>query len=83
MRTAAPKLLVMIAVSLMTSHVARAEISWESDLRTAHQKAAAENKLLLLHFYSDNCIWCDENNRNSWLGYISFRICIRLPNWWS
>ena len=59
MRTAAPKLLVMIAVSLMTSHVARAEISWESDLRTANQKAAAENKLLLLHFYSDNCIWCD------------------------
>jgi protein disulfide-isomerase len=59
MRTATPKLLVMIAVSLMTSHVARAEISWESDLRTAHQKAAAENKLLLLHFYSDNCIWCD------------------------
>ncbi len=59
MRTAVPKLLVMIAVSLMTSHVARAEISWESDLRTAHQKAATENKLLLLHFYSDNCIWCD------------------------
>ena len=59
MRTAAPKLIVMIAVSLMTSQVARAEISWESDLRTAHQKAAAENKLLLLHFYSDNCIWCD------------------------
>ncbi len=59
MRTAAPKLLVMMAVSLMTSHVAQAEISWESDLRTAHQKAVAENKLLLLHFYSDNCIWCD------------------------
>lgn len=59
MRTAAPKLLVMMAVSLMTSHVARAEISWESDLRTAHQKAVTQNKLLLLHFYSDNCIWCD------------------------
>lgn len=59
MRTAAPKLLVMIAFSLMTSHVAQAEISWESDLRTAHQRATAENKLLLLHFYSDNCIWCD------------------------
>jgi len=43
----------------MTSHVARAEISWESDLRTAHQKAVTQNKLLLLHFYSDNCIWCD------------------------
>jgi protein disulfide-isomerase len=43
----------------MTSQVAQAEISWESDLRTAHQKAAAQNKLLLLHFYSDNCIWCD------------------------
>lgn len=59
MRTAAPTLLVMIAVSLMTSHIAQAEIAWESDLRTAHQKATAENKLLLLHFYSDNCIWCD------------------------
>lgn len=59
MRTAAPQLLVMIAIWIMTSHVARAEIFWESDLRTAHQKAAAENKLLLLHFYSDNCIWCD------------------------
>lgn len=59
MRTAAPKLSVMMAVSLMISSVAQAEISWESDLRTAHEKAVAENKLLLIHFYSDNCIWCD------------------------
>ena len=41
MRTAAPQLLIMIAVWIMTSHVVRAEISWESDLRTAHQKAEA------------------------------------------
>ena len=50
MRTAAPKLSVMMAVSLMISSVAQAEISWESDLRTAHEKAVAENKLLLIHF---------------------------------
>lgn len=36
-----------------------AEISWESDLRAARDRAERENKLLLLHFYSDQCVWCD------------------------
>lgn len=34
-------------------------IQWESDLRAAHTRAQQENKHLLLHFYSDNCVWCD------------------------
>lgn len=34
-------------------------IQWESDLRAAHARAQQENKHLLLHFYSDNCVWCD------------------------
>jgi len=59
MRTAAPQLLVILAVSLLAPQVTQAEIAWESELRTAHAKASAEGKLLLLHFYSDNCIWCD------------------------
>ena len=59
MRTAAPQLMVILAVSLLTTNVAKAEIAWESDLRTAHARANTEGKLLLLHFYSDNCIWCE------------------------
>lgn len=34
-------------------------IQWESDLKNAHARAQQENKHLLLHFYSDNCVWCD------------------------
>ena len=59
MRTAAPSLLVTLAFSLVAAHVAHAEIVWEKNLRSAHTKAQAEGKLLLLHFYSDNCTWCD------------------------
>ena len=59
MRMATPKVLMITAILLVTAQIARAEITWESDLRTAHEKAVAEDKLLLLHFYSDNCIWCD------------------------
>ena len=28
------------------------------------------------------CIWCNENDRYSWLGYLPIRLCIWLPNWW-
>lgn len=59
MRTVTSHLLLSaIAISFSTS-VARAEIAWQDNLRAAHAKAQAENKLLLLHFYSDNCVWCD------------------------
>lgn len=43
----------------LSATAAQAEISWEANLRTAKEKAEQEGKLLLLHFYSDNCVWCD------------------------
>ncbi|MGV3485849.1 MAG: DUF255 domain-containing protein [Planctomycetaceae bacterium] len=36
-----------------------AEINWQTQLKTAHAQAQQEGKLLLLHFYDDNCVWCD------------------------
>lgn len=58
-----PKIAVLIIVSTIaccwSNRPAHAEISWEADLRTAHTKATQEGKLMLLHFYSDKCIWCD------------------------
>ena len=59
MRTVAPTFLVTLVLSLAAAHAAHAEIAWEKNLRSAHAKAQAEGKLLLLHFYSDNCTWCD------------------------
>lgn len=41
------------------SNVANADINWQTQLKTAHAQAQAEGKLLLLHFYDDNCVWCD------------------------
>ena len=34
-------------------------IAWQSNLRAAHAKAKQEGKLMLLHFYRDQCVWCD------------------------
>jgi protein disulfide-isomerase len=63
----AAKLVLVLATAMVpfVAPVARAQssggsgISWETDLRAAHAKAQQEGKLLLLHFYSDNCVWCD------------------------
>jgi protein disulfide-isomerase len=41
------------------SQQAYSQINWQSQLKTAHAQAQAEGKLLLLHFYDDNCVWCD------------------------
>jgi thioredoxin-related protein len=43
----------------LSATAARAEINWEANLRTAKEKAEQDGKLLLLHFYSDHCVWCD------------------------
>jgi len=52
--------LTLVATSLVCpTSTARAEIPWESDLRAARDRAEREGKLLLLHFYSDSCVWCD------------------------
>ncbi|MEM9587596.1 MAG: DUF255 domain-containing protein [Planctomycetota bacterium] len=53
---------VKLTLSLLmaaTASVASGEIPWQGNLRSAHAKAKSEGKLLLMHFYSDNCVWCD------------------------
>ncbi|WP_231615508.1 thioredoxin family protein [Novipirellula artificiosorum] len=44
---------------MISASTATADIQWQENLRAAHSAAQAENKLLLLHFYSDDCVWCD------------------------
>ena len=65
MRTAIhPRISVVAAMAFVASTLgyansASAEIAWQDNLRTAHAQAKAEGKLLLLHFYSDDCVWCE------------------------
>lgn len=59
MRTVTLSMLFSAVIAATASSFATAEIAWNENLRSAHAKAQAENKLLLLHFYSDNCVWCD------------------------
>lgn len=35
------------------------DIQWRSDLEVARSEARQTGKLLLMHFYSDQCVWCD------------------------
>ncbi|WP_233148268.1 thioredoxin family protein [Rhodopirellula sp. MGV] len=49
----------MLATTLVGSSPCSAQIAWEGKLRDAHDKAKQQNKLMLLHFYTDNCIYCD------------------------
>ncbi len=51
--------LPLLAVSTQPT-MALAEIAWQDNLRTAHAQAKQEGKHLLLHFYTDNCVWCDK-----------------------
>ena len=67
MRKAALSLLTFAAVTMTVAHTATAEIAWQTNLRTAHAQAEAEGKLLLLHFYADNCTWCDKLEVGSFL----------------
>ena len=46
--------------ALVLTTAAQAQIAWEDNLTEAHSKAKQQGKLLLLHFYSDNCVWCDK-----------------------
>lgn len=58
MRTVALSLALFTLASFELGS-AHAEIPWQTNLRTAHVQAQAEGKLLLLHFYTDHCVWCD------------------------
>lgn len=53
------RLILAIGLTTTLSNFVNAEIAWRTDLTTAHAEAKAEHKPLLLHFYSDNCVWCD------------------------
>lgn len=53
-------LAVVLTFAGLASHHADAQIAWQKDGPTALAKAKAEGKLMLLHFYDDNCIYCDK-----------------------
>lgn len=53
-------LLTIVGMTLFSGTNLYAEISWNENLRTARAQAEQEGKLLLLHFYTDNCHWCDK-----------------------
>jgi len=59
LRVMAAGAMILVANAALFIGIASAEIAWQEDLRTAHAQASAEGKLLLLHFYSDNCVWCE------------------------
>lgn len=59
MRTAALSLLTSATLAILTASQVAAEINWQTNLRAAQAQAEANGKLMLLHFYSDNCTWCD------------------------
>ena len=50
---------VALAAASWLTAPAAAEIRWAADLATAHAEAQTTGKPLLLHFYGDNCVWCD------------------------
>lgn len=53
------KTVLALAFALFASSLSAAEIGWQTDLQAAHAAAQAQNKLLLIHFYSDHCVYCD------------------------
>lgn len=65
MRTAALSLTTTMAIMLAVSANATAQIPWQDNLRSAHTQAQQEGKLMLLHFYSDNCTWCERLEEGS------------------
>ena len=61
MRFAVP---MFVAIAMIAGTL-QAEIPWQTNLRSAHAEAQAKGKLMLLHFYSDNCVWCDRLEQTS------------------
>ncbi|MGB7343025.1 MAG: DUF255 domain-containing protein [Pirellulaceae bacterium] len=57
--------LTVIALLLFSASSARAQIAWQTNLQSAHAQAKNEGKLLLLHFYSDNCVYCERLEEGS------------------
>ncbi|WP_417739566.1 thioredoxin family protein [Rosistilla oblonga] len=53
------RIALLLTALFVFASSSQAEIPWNADLKVAHQQAQAEGKLLLVHFESDNCVWCD------------------------
>ncbi len=53
------QLAIAVAAVTLSLTPAQAEIPWQTQLKTAHAQAQEDGKLILLHFYDDNCVWCD------------------------
>jgi protein disulfide-isomerase len=53
------QLSALIVALFFGATTSQAQIQWQTDLKSAHQQAQATGKLMLVHFYSDNCVWCD------------------------
>ena len=51
---------IALATILLAPTASLAEIRWHSELETAHKIAFEEGKPLLLHFYADDCLWCEK-----------------------
>lgn len=68
MRTFAPitaAAFAALAISAISATTADAQIAWQTNLQSAHAQAKSEGKLLLLHFYSDNCVYCERLEQGS------------------
>lgn len=50
---------VFTTLFALGAQTSSAQVAWEGKLREAHSKAKQQGKLMLLHFYTDNCIYCD------------------------
>jgi thiol-disulfide isomerase/thioredoxin len=53
-------LMLAVFAAANTAHHAFAEIAWHTDLTKAHVEAQKLGKPMLLHFYTDNCVFCDK-----------------------
>ena len=51
--------LTVLTIAGLASQTASAQIAWVGKLRDAHTHAKQQGKLMLLHFYTDNCVYCD------------------------
>ncbi len=59
--------LALAAVCTLSSQPVFAEIPWQTQLKAAHAQAQSEGKMLLLHFYDDNCVWCERLEKGAFL----------------
>ena len=50
---------------LITASSVQAEINWHIELREAHSVAKNQNRPILLHFYADDCVWCEKLERGA------------------